>query len=85
MLATGQLRQPDLYILLSCSTEISIARQNKTNGPVWSNELFLENAHAFYIVYLEQTGRPYLTIDTTMNSADDVMKKIDSAIYQIRN
>lgn len=83
-IALGELRQPDMYIFLLCTTSTSLARQNKTNASIWSNEMFLKDMNTFYLSYIQQSGRPYVVIDTDECKPSEVLRIIQEEVEKRR-
>lgn len=79
-LTIGELRQPDLYVLLVCAISTSLTRQSKSNSPVWSNDAFLKDVRLFYLSRIGQSGCPYVVINTDTHAPDEVNQIIKSEV-----
>ncbi|MBC7943615.1 hypothetical protein H7X68_03910 [Candidatus Saccharibacteria bacterium] len=87
-LGQGLLSHPDVYILLSCSVEVSKLRQNESNDTMWSKVEFLQLVDEFYTKYFDQIGRRVVKINTETKNIKSVSNAINDVLIdteQINN
>lgn len=74
--ANGHLTKPDVVIYLRVPVDVSLARQNAWNAPLWRNRVLLESVEKYYQTRLVGQSN-VIEIDATQDCGAVIKQAIE--------